>query len=132
MKHPIIFFDGVCNLCNGSVQFVIEHDPEELFKFASLQSEFAQSILADQNEGIEFDTIILLKDNKIYKEADAALEVLKDIDWKWKWLGKVALVFPRFFRNGVYRIISKNRYKWFGKNESCMIPIPDLKSRFLD
>lgn len=132
MKHPIIFFDGVCNLCNSSVQFVIEHDRELLFKFASLQSEFAQSILAEQNQGIEIDTIILLKDNKIYKEADAALEVLKDIDWRWKWFGKVALFFPRIFRNWVYRIVSKNRYKWFGKKESCMIPIPDLKSRFLD
>lgn len=127
---PIIFFDGVCNLCNSSVQFVIKKDKEARFKFASLQSQAGQEILhqyhLSQND---FNSFILLEDGKLYTRSTAALRVFSQLKgWKWS---RVFQWVPRFVRDGVYNIIARNRYKWFGKQESCMLPSPDLVSRFL-
>lgn len=130
---PIILFDGVCNLCNKSVQFIIKNDPKGCFKFASIQSSIAQQIL----EGVQKqmpeplpDSIILIENNQVFYQSTAALRIAKHFQTKWRWL-HLLLIFPAFLRNAVYRIISKNRYKWWGKQQSCWLPLPHLKSRFL-
>ncbi|HEY0679771.1 MAG TPA: thiol-disulfide oxidoreductase DCC family protein [Chitinophagaceae bacterium] len=130
-SKPIIFFDGVCNLCNSSVQFVIKRDKESRFRFASLQSEAGKELLdrfkIPQND---FNSFILLEDDKTYSRSDAALKVWSKLEgWKWT---RIFFAVPAFIRNGVYNIIARNRYRWFGKREECMVPSEELKSRFLD
>ena len=129
-SKPIIFFDGVCNLCNSSVQFVIKRDKEAKFRFASLQSEAGQQVLQQfrlsQND---FNSFLLYEQGKLYTRSTAALRVLAQLKW-WKWAGVFQWV-PPFIRNGVYNLVARNRYKWFGKRDECMIPTPELKGRFL-
>ena len=130
-SNPIIFFDGVCNLCNRSVQFVIKRDKEARFRYASLQSAAGQEMLNKHSLSQDhFNSFILLEDGKIYSRSDAALRVSSQLKG-WKWTGLFKIV-PRFIRNAVYNVIARNRYKWFGKRDECMIPTPELKSRFLD
>ena len=130
--NHLILFDGVCNLCNGVVQFVIAKDKAAKFTFAFLQSPAGQAILTDfKLSTVEFDTFVYIKDNKCYYKSRAALEVLKDLGGLWKLLYVFRLV-PRILRDCVYDQISKHRYRWFGKRDSCMIPTPELKGRFLE
>ncbi|HMJ47448.1 MAG TPA: thiol-disulfide oxidoreductase DCC family protein, partial [Ferruginibacter sp.] len=127
----LIIFDGVCNLCNSSVQFVIMHDRKGVFKFASLQSETGKKILSRFNLPTDYtDSFILIQYNNAYTRSTAALKVARHLDGLIKILYGFIIV-PAFIRNWVYGIISRNRYKWFGKKESCMIPAPHLESRFL-
>ena len=129
---PIILFDGVCNLCNNSVQFVIKHDTENKFMFAALQSPPGQALLLQYNLPLEgFNSFVLIKDEKVYLKSTAALNVAKNLNGPVKLLYGFIIV-PAFIRNAVYNFIAKNRYKWFGKKESCMIPTPALQSRFLN
>lgn len=128
---PIILFDGVCNLCNGAVQFVIRHDPDGKFLFASLQSETGRNLL--QKFAIHadnFNSFVLLQDNKVFTQSTAALKVARQLNGGWKLLYGFIIV-PPFIRNAVYKLIATNRYKWFGKQEACMIPAPALQNRFL-
>lgn len=128
---PIILFDGVCNLCNGSVQFIIKRDKEAKFRFASLQSEAGRKILEQFHLPLDtFNSFVLYQDDKIYTRSTAALRVFSQLKG-WKWVGALSYV-PRFIRDGVYNLIARNRYRWFGKKDVCMIPTPELKSRFLD
>jgi predicted DCC family thiol-disulfide oxidoreductase YuxK len=128
---PLILFDGVCNLCNGSVQFIIKRDKEAKFRFASLQSDAGKKILQQfQLPTDTFNSFILYQDGKIYTRSTAALRVFSQLK-NWKWVGAFQYV-PKFIRDGVYNLIARNRYKWFGKKDECMIPTPELKSRFLD
>jgi predicted DCC family thiol-disulfide oxidoreductase YuxK len=128
---PLILFDGVCNLCNGSVQFIINRDKEAKFRFASLQSDAGKKILQQfQLPTDTFNSFILYQDGKIYTRSTAALRVFSQLK-NWKWVGAFQYV-PKFIRDGVYNLIARNRYKWFGKKDECMIPTPELKSRFLD
>ncbi len=128
----IIFFDGLCNLCNSSVQFVIEHDKHATFKFASLQGEVGQKLLLDSGlSNNNFSSFILLENDKVYTESTAALRVARKLN------GVLPLVYcfiiiPAFIRNAVYRYIANHRYEWFGKREECWIPTKELKERFLD
>ncbi len=127
----VVLFDGVCNLCNGAVQFIIKRDKTSKFLFASLQSDFGQSQL--QKFGLDpskLHSIIALDNGKFYERSDAALKIASGLAQPWSMLG-VFRIIPRFFRDWVYDLISKNRYKMFGKMESCMIPTPELKGRFL-
>ncbi len=128
----IILFDGVCNLCSGSVQFVIKRDPFAYFNFASLQSDFGQQQLQkfnlDQNS---FHSIILIRGDKVYQRSDAALEIVKKLKGAWPILYGFKIL-PHFLRDAVYNLISRNRYKLFGKKDACWIPTPELKSRFKD
>ncbi|MEO7044738.1 MAG: thiol-disulfide oxidoreductase DCC family protein [Ferruginibacter sp.] len=130
-SHPIILFDGICNLCNGAVQYVIKHDSEAVFQFASLQSEAGQNLLQQyslpQNN---FNSFVLIDADKAYTKSTAALKVAKRLKGGVKLLYGFIIV-PAFIRNGVYNIIANNRYKWFGKKNECMIPTPSLQSRFL-
>ena len=131
-KHPIILFDGVCNLCSSSVQFVIRHDPKQHFRFASLQSNFGQSVLNKFNLPTEsLQSFILLDGDKIDTASTAALKVAKQLSKGWS-LMYAFIIVPAFIRNAVYQLIAKNRYKWFGKKEACWIPTKELRTLFLD
>ena len=127
----IILFDGVCNLCNGAVQFVIRHDPNARFHFAPLQSELAQQLLAKWQHNIPtYSSIVLIADEKIYIKSTAVLTICGQLSGGWK-MARTLLIIPRFIRDGVYNFIARNRYRWFGKKKECMIPTPELKQRFL-
>ncbi|MRT15855.1 thiol-disulfide oxidoreductase DCC family protein [Vitellibacter sp. q18] len=129
--HKIILFDGVCNLCNGTVIFIIKRDKKKVFKFAALQSEIGQELTSKFNiDTLKVDSIILLDGEKHYKKSSAALRIAKQLSGAYPLLFGFVVV-PKFIRNAVYDYIAKNRYKWFGKKESCMIPTAELKSRFL-
>ena len=135
--HPIssntqlILFDGVCNFCNSSINFIIDHDPYNHFKFAPLQSEIGQEILRKFNKNTEdFDSIILLKNNILYQKSDAALEITKHLSGSWKYLS-VFKILPTFFLNFFYDIVAKNRYRIFGRSDSCRMPTAELRERFL-
>jgi len=131
-EQPIIFFDGICNLCNGSVQVILKIDKKNCFLFSSLQSEFAQQNLKHfLNENPNIDSVILLLNGKIYTKSEAAFEIIRQIGGFWKIL-LLFRIFPLSFRNFIYDFIGKNRYKWFGKKESCMLPKPEFKNRFLE
>ena len=132
LDKPVILFDGVCNLCNASVQFIIKKDSKKNFMFSSLQSDAAQAILLQYNlENLDFDTIILLEDGIIYDRSTAILKIARKLSGFTK-LSYVFIIVPKFIRDFVYKIISKNRYKWFGKRDMCMIPTEELKLRFLE
>lgn len=130
--QPVILFDGVCNLCNRSVQYVIKHDPAASFKFASLQSNTGQQLLRQYNIATnDMYSFVLIKDGKAFTRSTAALKVAKDLKGLIKLLYGFIIV-PKFIRDAVYNIIAKNRYRWFGKRNECMIPTPSLKERFLN
>lgn len=131
MYNRIILFDGVCNLCNAAVQYVIKHDKKKLFHFASLQSETGQIFLKKHSlSSTDFNSFILVYEDQIYSKSTAALMVAKNLDGAIKLLSGFIIV-PVFIRDAVYNLIARNRYKWFGKQDNCMIPTPDLQSRFL-
>ena len=131
MKKQIILFDGVCNLCNSSVQFVIQRDPSGKFNYAALQSAAGQQLLKENHLPVnELYSIILIKDGKTYQRSRAALEVARELNGLWPLLYAFVII-PSFIRNGIYNWISGNRYRWFGRRDECMIPTPELKSRFL-
>jgi len=131
-KFKIILFDGVCNLCNSSVNFIIDNDHKNVFKFTSLQSEKGIDLLKkydllDKN----IDSVILVENDKAYVKSDAALKIAKTLGGKYKMFYGL-IILPAFIRNFFYDIIAKNRYKWFGKKDSCRIPTLELKSKFLE
>ncbi|WP_443938288.1 thiol-disulfide oxidoreductase DCC family protein [Pedobacter sp. MW01-1-1] len=129
-RESIIFFDGVCNLCNASVQFVIERDRKNTFKFSALQGELAKEVLPKFAIDIrKLDSIVLLEGGKCFTESTAALRIAKQLSGAWPLL-YVFIIVPSFVRNPVYRFIANNRYKWWGKQESCWVPTPALKNRF--
>ena len=130
--RKIILFDGICNLCNQSVQFVIEHDIKNQFQFASLQSEFGQNFLKENNfNTTDFESVVFIEDDKFYTKSSAPLKIVKYLDKKVSWLS-LFLIVPKPIRDLLYRFIAKNRYRWFGKNESCWLPTPELKAKFLE
>lgn len=129
---PILLFDGVCNLCSSSVQFVLKRNKKGNIRFASLQSEFGQKALKDsQLPSGYINSLVLLEAGKTYVKSDAALRLSKHLNGFWK-VGSVFLIVPRFIRNAVYDLIAKYRYNWFGKVDVCWIPKPEWKGRFLD
>ena len=131
LTHSIILFDGVCNLCNGAVNFVIKRDPGNVFKFTPLQEK--QGVLLLKKHAIDaqkLDSIVLVENKKVYTKSSAALRIARKMSSLWP-LFFVLLIIPSFIRDGVYDFIAKNRYKWFGKKEQCMIPTPDLREKFL-
>jgi predicted DCC family thiol-disulfide oxidoreductase YuxK len=131
-NKKIILFDGVCNLCNSSVQFVIQHDKKDVFRFVALQSDLGQEIL--KHIGVNpknIDSIILYEPGvAYYYKSKAALEIAKNLGGFWHF-GTIFRIIPTGISNQLYDYIAKNRYKWYGKKESCMIPTAELKSKFL-
>jgi len=131
-QHSIILFDGVCNLCNGAVQFVIKRDNKNQFLFASLQSEEGKQILENHNFPLnKRDSFLLVEDGKVYERSTAALRVLKNLSRLWSLLYGFIIV-PKSIRDSVYNWIAKNRYQWFGRKDECMISTPELKTKFLN
>jgi predicted DCC family thiol-disulfide oxidoreductase YuxK len=131
MDYPVILFDGVCNLCSNSVQFVIRHDPGHYFRFASLQGDFGQNVLQEHHlPAQELVSFILLENGKIYTRSTAVLRVCKRLNGIWPLLYAFVIT-PPFIRNAIYDFIAKRRYKWFGKKEECWIPGPELQQLFL-
>jgi predicted DCC family thiol-disulfide oxidoreductase YuxK len=127
----ILFFDGVCNLCNGAVQWVIRHDPQQYVQFAALQSETAKVKLGSAGIDLEsLESLVLLEDGVVYTHSDAALRLARALGSPWSW-ATIFMFVPKIIRDGLYRFIAKNRYTWFGKQDSCMMPTPELKKRFL-
>jgi predicted DCC family thiol-disulfide oxidoreductase YuxK len=131
-SHPVILFDGVCNLCSGAVQFVIKRDKKNVFRFASLQSSFGQNLLEKNRlPTTSIKSLILLENGKIFSKSTGALIIARRLSGAWSLLYFFIIV-PSFIRNSIYDFVAKNRYKWFGKKESCWIPTAELRSRFLD
>ncbi|RJS61936.1 thiol-disulfide oxidoreductase DCC family protein [Bacillus sp. PK3_68] len=128
--NPIILFDGECNFCDSSVQFIIKNDPKGIFHFASLQSDTGRSLLKKHRVPSDIDSMILIEGDKVYYKSAAALRICKHLKGAWKLLYALIIV-PRPIRNIAYDFIAKNRYKWFGKKESCMLPSPSVRARFI-
>jgi predicted DCC family thiol-disulfide oxidoreductase YuxK len=129
--HPILLFDGVCNLCNASVQWILKRDLKGQFRFASLQSEIGQQYLQKYRlESQHFDTAVLVSGEQIFLRSDAALEILRRIGGLWSLLYFFKIV-PRPLRNAAYNLVARNRYKWFGYSEECMLPRTEWKEQFL-
>ena len=127
--RQIIFFDGVCNLCNGFVDFLVTRDRDSRFQFASLQGETARRLLPEGSR--ELRSVVLLKDGEIFEKSDAVLRVLVQLGGLYGWSG-LFRVLPAFFRDWIYDLVAANRYRIFGRRESCRLPDPGEKEKFLD
>jgi predicted DCC family thiol-disulfide oxidoreductase YuxK len=127
----IILFDGICNLCSNSVRFIIQRDPGREFKFTSLQSEAGKQYIEQYNIHETIDSIVLIKGGKVYLESTAALKIASRLKWPWRIFGILQGV-PKPVRDRLYRWIAKNRYKWFGRDESCMLPSKENRDRFIE
>ncbi|MDB6140252.1 MAG: thiol-disulfide oxidoreductase [Verrucomicrobiaceae bacterium] len=129
--HPVVLFDGVCNFCNGAVQFIIRHDPQATFRFAAYQSDAGNALAL--RHGIDpqkLETFALVAGDRAFLRSDAAIATASYLGG----IGKLAVVghlVPRFIRDAMYGLIARNRYHWFGRQESCMVPDADVRQRFL-
>ena len=134
-QRPVILFDGVCNLCNSAVQWVIERDKDRRFDFASLQSDAARRELEKILGGDEIDalpdSIVLIDSDGVHTRSAAALGIARGLGLPFT-MFRLGMVLPRPIRDAIYDLIARNRYRWFGRRESCMTPTPDVAARFLD
>lgn len=131
INGKIVLFDGVCNLCDNSVKFIIKRDKNASFKMASLQSDIGQKIQTHFGQDTsQVNSVMLIEHGKLYTKSTAALKIARHLDGLWK-LFIIFLVIPSSIRDVVYDFIARNRYKWFGKHDACMIPDKSIKSRFL-
>ena len=129
--HPVLLFDGVCNLCHGVVRFVLDHDREARFRFAPLQSEVGRALLARFGlDADALDAVVLIDETGAHLRSDAALRVARRLGPPWSWLGPLAMI-PRPLRDAVYDFIARHRYRWFGKKDACPLPRPEWRERFL-
>jgi predicted DCC family thiol-disulfide oxidoreductase YuxK len=129
---PVILFDGVCNVCNGFVQFVIARDPGARFQFAALQSDSARRLLARVDGlGQVPDSVVLVDRGRVYTRSSAALRIARGLPFPWS-LARALIVVPRPLRDWVYDRVARHRYRWFGRKDVCMVPTPDLRARFLE
>ncbi|MGQ0541022.1 MAG: thiol-disulfide oxidoreductase DCC family protein [Blastocatellia bacterium] len=127
----IVLFDGVCNFCNGSVNFIIEHDKAGFFTFAPLQSEIGEELLAKHGiDKTDTDSVILIEDDKAYTHSTAALRTARKLDGIWSW-GFAFIAVPRPIRDFFYKLFAKHRYRLFGRRDTCMVPTPEIRARFL-
>jgi predicted DCC family thiol-disulfide oxidoreductase YuxK len=145
ISHPIVLFDGVCNLCNYTVQWICRHDPHGTIHFAPLQSATAQRLLAydevssDEVSSVDatdvhsaLDSVVFIDTlGRVYTESDAILRICRHLNGPWQWLWGLRIL-PRPVRNAVYRMVAKHRYHWFGRQASCMVPTDALRDRFLN
>ena len=134
IESPVLLFDGVCNLCIGAVNFIIDQEALKHYKFASLQSQFAQRLLRKKNLSsahLEINTIYLFEDDQVFQKSAAVFRVAKSFSWNWRWIYFFSYL-PATITDFFYDLIAKNRYFWFGRQEKCKIPSPELAERFLD
>lgn len=130
-EQPVILFDGICNFCNGAVNFVIKRDRKARIHFAPLQSATGRKLLEQYNLPVDdMQSFIFIEHGKAYDRSTAALRVCRYLKGLWP-LCYGAIIVPRFIRDGIYKWIARNRYKWFGQKQECMVPTPDVKARFL-
>ncbi len=131
MPKYVILFDGVCNLCNTFVQFIIKHDKKDKFSFAPLQSNYAIETLKKSNLNTnQLQSVVFIANQRIYTKSNAALQIAKHLGGLWSLFGCLN-IFPLKLRDAVYNYVAINRYKWFGKKQSCMVPTPNLQNKFL-
>ena len=131
-ESPVVVFDGLCNLCNASVRFILRHEREPRLRFASLQSNAGRALLAGRGLAAdEIDTFVLIEDGDHYTCSEGALRVARHLSAPWS-LTVALRVVPRPIRDALYRIIALNRFKWFGRRETCMVPLPKFRGRFLE
>lgn len=142
---PIVLFDGICNLCNGTIDFILDHESNDLLRFASLQSDAARALLIDvvgERNAVELlagvaegqrgpGSMLFVEDGVVHVRSTAALRIARHLRAPWRWLFALSVI-PAFVRDGVYRFIAERRYRWFGKREACRVPTPELRARFLD
>ncbi|GIV38970.1 MAG: hypothetical protein KatS3mg033_0770 [Thermonema sp.] len=127
----LVLFDGVCNFCNSSVNFIIRHDKKKRYLFVPLQEALGKQLLKAYHLPDDYlDSLVLLSNDKIYSHSTAALRIGEGLGGRWKALGILRLI-PAPLRDVVYKLIARNRYRWFGKKDSCMIPSPEVRKRFL-
>ncbi|MFN8297005.1 MAG: thiol-disulfide oxidoreductase DCC family protein [Chitinophagales bacterium] len=131
LPDKIVLFDGVCNFCASSVQFIIKHDKSNSLQFASLQSTIGQQLLTDYNMSKNLEGVVFIENGKAYFKSLAAFRIVRYFSGFWKSLILFSIL-PKFITDFFYDIIAKNRYKWFGKKDSCMIPSPEIRARFLE
>ncbi|MBE0637213.1 MAG: DUF393 domain-containing protein [Bacteroidales bacterium] len=133
--HAIILFDGVCNLCNWFVRFVIRHDKSGYFKFFAVSSDAAKDLLAGFDVGKMIgentDSVVLLEEEKVYIKSDAVGKIVEKLN-HFSWISVIYKLFPVIMKDWIYDFVAKRRYRWFGKKESCMIPTPEIMERFID
>jgi len=129
-EHPLVLFDGVCNLCNNSVNFIIKRDKKAVFRFVPSQSEMGKRLIEKYFKDFDLQTVVLIDDEKAYTKSDAFLRIMKKLGGLWKAL-LVLWIIPRPVRDFFYDLIARNRYRIFGKKDSCMIPSPEVKKRFI-
>jgi predicted DCC family thiol-disulfide oxidoreductase YuxK len=130
-SKSIVLFDGVCNVCNDAVNFIIDRDPRKRFQFASLQSEVGQRLRQEYSLGTDLETMALIEGRRAYVRSSAALQVVRRLAGLWPLL-YVAILVPTFIRDAAYRYFAHHRYRWFGKREACRVPTPEIRARFLD
>lgn len=131
MSTPVLLFDGVCNLCNSSVQWVLLHDPKGIFRFTALQSETGQALLRKWGRPTDdFDSVVLVDGDRLLLHSDVPLEIVRRLGGWWQILYVFKLI-PRPLRDAVYHWVARNRYRWFGRKEACMLPRPEWKGRFV-
>ena len=130
IQNPVILFDGLCNLCNGAVDFLLKRDRRKQFRYAALQSETGKVLIQKFHIPEHTDSVILIHLNKVYFESDAAIEISSLLPYPWR-LGIIFQMIPKIIRDKIYRWIAKNRYRWFGKRETCRIPTPEEKEFFM-
>lgn len=129
--QSIVLFDGVCNLCNGAVTFLIRNDRHDRFRFAALQSEMGLELTDKYKiDTQEIDSIVLIEEDKAYVRSDAALRIARRMNGAYP-LFYAFIIIPRFLRDPIYKWVANNRYRWFGKKDQCMIPTPELQAKFL-
>ena len=128
--NSIILCDGECNFCDHSVLFIIKRDKKALFKFASIQSEAGQEIIKNYHIPSQIDSVILIEKGNYYYQSTAALKICKHLKGAWK-LFYILILVPKPLRDFLYKIVARNRYKWFGKKEACILPPPEIRKRFL-
>lgn len=131
-NRQIIIFDGICNLCNTGVKFIIRRDTEEVFCFASMQSDISQKLIQKYLKSeFSFDTFLLIKNGICYERSDAMIEVFRDLPGFWC-LHKILALIPKQIRDYLYNIVAKHRYKVFGKQDQCMVPSQNISNRFIE
>ena len=131
IEGPVLLFDGVCNLCNRTVQFLLRHDRRAVLRFAALQSETGVQLLREAGfQGPALDSVVLIANGRLFTHSDAVLETARLLGFPWS-LAYGFKGVPRAIRDAVYRRVARNRYAWFGKRDHCLMPTPDLKARFL-
>ncbi len=131
-EKPIILFDGVCNFCNASVDFVVARDPKGYFRLGALQSDEAKPYLEEYGiDAGDLSSMVLIENGRIFRQSSAALRIAKHLSGLWPLL-YLFIIVPPFIRNVVYNLIANHRYQWFGKSDTCRVPTDDLRERFLN